>query len=69
MVPVYSTHVIGCGGIIVNDGKVLLVEEKSVSNQLFREHSKVNSEYLEAEQILQKVFKNVQRDRFLRKSA
>lgn len=37
LVPAFSTHIIGCGGVIIRDDKVLLVEEKSVRLALFRD--------------------------------
>jgi hypothetical protein len=68
LVPAYSTHVISCGGVIVNENKILLVEEKSVQRLIFRVPLRVNSEYQEVELTRPKVSKNAQRDRSLKKS-
>jgi len=65
LVPAYSTHVISCGGVIINEDKILLVEEKSVSIKIFRVHLKESLEFLEVEPIHLKVCKTVLKDRSL----
>ena len=35
LVPAFSTHIIGCGGVIIRDDKIMLVEKKSVRFGIF----------------------------------
>ena len=68
MVVPYSIFHVGCGGVIINDGSILLIEEKRVCVVLCRESSREDTAFLEDEPTLEREYRNVQSDKFLNKS-
>jgi hypothetical protein len=51
----YSLFYIAAGAVIIDNDRILLVQEKSVLSFRFRDNVKDSLEYLEEEQILEKV--------------
>ena len=62
----YSMFHIGCGGVLIEDNKILLVQEKRVSLCSLREILRAGLGSLEAELIMGKASNNVQKDNCFR---
>lgn len=69
MVVPYSMFHVGCGGVIIHDNSILLIEEKRVSFSLSRASSKAGSEFQGEERILEKASSSALRDKSLSRLA
>ena len=63
MVVPYSMFHIGCGGILIRDNKILLIQEKRVTFLSFRENKKGNSGFLEVALTMVKAWSKAQKDK------
>ena len=67
MVVPYSMFHVGCGGVIVQDNSILLIEEKRVKSGQYRASLKADSVFLEEGRISERASSNVQKERSFRR--